>query len=305
MPHEAYTEPDPDDVEQRLRVLEYRFGRLKRAIADARDLAGQAVQDTLLFRGLFPAGGVGAPSTCAMTIKVAVRGCASLWLGSATVNVKDGGGTVVATGTTSGSDLSGGVGSAYNLLLSPTLAAGAYTLEVVHSRFVTHTQSVTLACGANTLTAGTLTPATGYHCSGCCAEPLADTLHGTISGGGTLTATYSSADGGWTTTKSVTVNTSVSSCTLCDFALNQVATWFLRIPEVGCAFQVAFRRCGGASACSGTFVRDSGGPPANPWPSVTGADFVLSSGSPASITCPPSFSMVTAATGFGTITWIE
>jgi hypothetical protein len=83
----------------------------------------------------------------------------------ATVEFKQSG-TTIYSGTT---------GSSGTVTLS--IAAGTYDRVVSRSpRFTTSTTSVTVTSGTTSMTVA-LSAASGYHCSSCCVEPLADTLY--------------------------------------------------------------------------------------------------------------------------------
>lgn len=117
----------------------------------------------------------------------AVRGCNSAALQGATVTVWTDSGktTQLATGTT---DAGGNV----TLYWNATCATSVY-VEVSCPRFVTYTNTGAYTCAATTTVS--LSAASGYHCAGCSAIPLADTLHLTDSVYGSTTLSYSA--GNW------------------------------------------------------------------------------------------------------------
>jgi hypothetical protein len=118
-----------------------------------------------------------AGCTCCNTpcvLPVVVTGCCGLPLCGASVTATQG-------GTTAGPLTTDGSGR----VTFSGLAAGAVTIDATHARFSgTQTLATTVTCpttAQQTLAFGS-TAAGGYHCTGACGIPIADTLHFTFAG---------------------------------------------------------------------------------------------------------------------------
>lgn len=105
-------------------------------------------------------------------------------------------GILVSVWTNSGKVTSLGTGTtdAAGIVLIDLGAATSFYWEATHARFVTASNTETIAVG-DSVGVSLTTPASGYHCITGCAIPVADTLHATHPVFGAITYAYSA--GSW------------------------------------------------------------------------------------------------------------
>lgn len=234
------------------------------------------------------------------TVNGNVKGCNSVNLPGATVNIKSGA-TVVATTTT---DASGN----YSVTWAGT--GGSFTVEVNGgSRFNLFTRSTTVpGCNGTKTENFGLGAATGYHCDSCGGPyPIADTLTLTPPAPfSTVTLTYSSGLGQWdgtgTATYTMAVDCSgggtVTKSVPIAWTFNRTATCVLEYVSFICDKDRPF--CSGTS--DGTLVDPSSTDICAGGVTVTTGAPTSYSNSPLSITFSLPSTRGTIATGTATIT---
>lgn len=234
------------------------------------------------------------------TVNGNVKGCNSVNLPGATVNIKSGA-TVVATTTT---DASGN----YSVTWAGT--GGSFTVEVNGGpRFNLFTRSTTVpGCNGTKTENFGLGAATGYHCDSCGGPyPIADTLTLTPPAPfSTVTLTYSSGLGQWdgtgTATYTMAVDCSgggtVTKSVPIAWTFNRTATCVLEYVSFICDKDRPF--CSGTS--DGTLVDPSSTDICAGGVTVTTGAPTSYSNSPLSITFSLPSTRGTIATGTATIT---